>query len=84
MIRTFCDCCGNEITDGNSTACGNKSLGRLTAQVMPKIGGKGEVMAVEVITAHEGTWNKGHFCKYCVIDAINTLDDRPQPAKDPQ
>ena len=80
MIRTFCDCCGDEITDKNTTACSGNELGRLTAQVMPKMGGSGEVMAVQVITAHEGTWNKGHFCKYCVIDAINKLDDRPRAA----
>lgn len=79
MIRTFCDCCGDEITDRNSVAARGNALGRLTANVKPKKHG-GETMGVEVITAGEGTWNKGHFCKYCVIDAINTLDDRPRAA----
>lgn len=79
MIKTFCDCCGHEITAKNSPDCDGKNLGRLTAQVNPKTPG-GETMAVQVITAGEGTWNKGHFCKYCVIDAINRLDDRPRDA----
>lgn len=82
MIRTFCDCCGEEITERNTTAAHGNELGRFTAQVKPKIP-SGETMGVQVITAGEGTWNKGHFCKYCVIDAINQLDDRPQAAPAP-
>lgn len=84
MIRTFCDCCGDEITGANTPASGGKGLGRLTATVKPKPGGSTPFMQVEVMTACGSTWNGGHFCKYCVIDAINKLDDRPQPDNVPR
>jgi len=72
MIRRFCDVCDNELTSENAVT-GEK--GRLTSEVHPKAGG---LLMFEVATGHNGTWNGGDFCKYCVIDAINKLDDRPR------
>jgi len=68
MIRCFCDACGNELTDKNRPG---GALGRLTNQVGKKAG-----MYVEVMTGKDGVSNAGNWCKYCIIDEINKLDDR--------
>ena len=74
MIRRFCDVCDNELTDENSIVGAAGRLQRLSNDSTP--GGAGKLM-FEVITGTVGgTWNSGDFCKYCVIDAINKLDDR--------
>ena len=75
MIRRFCDVCDNELTDENSISGAKGRLQRLCNESFPGI--DTEVM-FEVTTGHKGTWNSGDFCKYCVIDAINKLDDRPR------
>lgn len=69
MIRYFCDCCDKEITERNP-------LRRLTAKLKR---GNSELQ-VEVIEAKDGTSNAGHFCRYCVLDALLSLDDRPRAA----
>lgn len=69
MIRYFCDCCNREIPIDPIDP-----LGRLKATVK----GGNHSLTVSVITSKDGTANSGHFCKYCVLDAIATLDDRPK------
>jgi hypothetical protein len=84
-VRTFCDCCGGEITKANTTATNTSinPLGRLQAVLQSR--DSGTTLRVEVITGTSATSNEGHWCKHCVIDAINRLDDRPQPkAPEPQ
>ena len=63
-----CDICGNEITE-------SKPL--LTAVIK-----KSKFSDSIDIGVHYKDSNKVDFdiCKYCVIDAINKLDDRPQEA----
>jgi len=51
-------------------------LHRLTAKLKR---GNSELQ-VEVIETKDGTSNAGHFCRYCVLDALRSLDDRPRPA----
>lgn len=75
MIRRFCDCCSAEITDANRI---DGEHHRLTARLKRKSGVA--TLSVEVICAHDSTWNAGDFCKHCVIDAINEADDRPRHA----
>lgn len=75
MIRYFCDCCGEEIADTNRI---ESDKGRLLGVLRSKLRPPGEPLQVEVTTALGSSWNGGHFCKYCVIDAVNTKDDRPQ------
>jgi hypothetical protein len=73
MIKRYCDCCGNEITNKNKIDGENS---RLTGEIRKRAG---QVMLrIEVITAKDNKWNNGDFCKYCVIDAILKLDDRPK------
>ena len=76
MIRHFCDECGAEITRKNM--CGKDSSGN-------RLSGKGDtskptpgVLFFDVMTGKGNITNDGEFCKYCVIDAINKLDDRPK------
>lgn len=73
MIKRFCDICGNEITRGNSIVSETPG-GRLGA----KIKKNGAELKVEMLTSVDGTANKGDVCKYCVLDALYKLDDRPQ------
>lgn len=82
MRRVFCDMCGAEMNDRNTPRLGSTS-NRLAAKVrsanaMTEVG-------VEVIQSHNGVSNDGDFCKYCILDALNTLDDRPRhvSAKEP-
>lgn len=73
MIKYICDVCENEITSRNEAVNGRH---RLSAQVKSRDGKR--VMSIEVMTGLDGTTNDGHFCKYCVIDALTKLDDRPK------
>ena len=61
MKKTFCDFCGNEVTTGNDGW-------HLEAKR------KGNNGSIEV-TVECNDYAKD-YCKYCVIDTINTLDDR--------
>lgn len=76
MVKYFCDKCGEEITDKNSAAGGTKVDGRLGVEVAY---GR-HTLAVEVITSLDGCSNAGLFCKYCILDALYRLDDRPKAA----
>ena len=71
MVRYFCDCCGDEIKRDTKN---RNPLGRLTAEL--KRGSS--VLRVEVIESKNGTSNDGEFCRYCVLDALQLLDDRPK------
>ena len=74
MIRYFCDCCGEEIATRDSKE--RNPLHRLTATL--KKGGS--QLSVEVIESKDAFGNGGHFCRYCVLDALQKLDDRPRAA----
>ena len=79
MIRRFCDVCDNELTSKNEIAGGTGRLQRLSHESAP--GKAGKVMFEVTTGIANGTWNSGDFCKYCVIDAINKLDDRPREGR---
>ena len=68
MIKRYCDKCGAEITDKNIANFNN----RISAEIKTRNGR----MMVEVISGKDSTWNDGDFCKYCILDALYTLDDR--------
>jgi len=74
MIKRYCDCCGSEMLDFNSPRDGT-THNRLEAKVKAK-NCSGSVLSVEVITGLNNTSNAGDFCKYCILDALYTLDDR--------
>ncbi len=73
MLKRFCDACGVELVDANTQPSDN--LGRLQcSKTLPE--GR-QTMEIGIVTGWNGAWNEGDFCKYCVIDAIKELDDRP-------
>jgi hypothetical protein len=74
MIRYFCDCCGEELAERDTKD--RNRLHRLTAKLKR---GNSELQ-VEVIETKDGTSNSGNFCRYCVLDALASLDDRPRAA----
>lgn len=76
MIKTFCDCCGEEISGYNELKGG--SIGRLGAKV--KSANAMKELKVEIITIKDGTCNAGDFCLYCVLGALNSADKRPREA----
>ena len=73
-IKTFCDCCGDEIVQSKNDIPTGKY--RLKTRVKAKIGGG--FLDVEIITGTDGVANAGHYCRYCVIDAVIKMDDRPR------
>ena len=74
VIRYFCDCCGEEIAERDTKD--RNPLHRLTATLTKK----DSVLQVEVIESKDGVGNAGNFCRYCVLDALYGLDDRPSAA----
>jgi len=73
MTKYFCDACGKEMGEGNSPGGGQNS-GRLEATI--RRGGR--ALKVEVIHSTDGCANAGLYCKYCILDALREIDDRPQ------
>ena len=69
MIKTFCDICDKEITKDNeyegeiSEVCFTKGQIRQT-------------ISCSIVTHFSHPDND--ICKYCLIDAINKLDNRPK------
>lgn len=76
MIKTFCDCCGEEISGDNELKGG--TIGRLGAKV--KAANARTELKVEVITIKGDTANAGDFCLYCVLAALNSADKRARAA----
>lgn len=73
MTKKFCDFCGDEITKRNEVAeTGNRLMSEIT-------GKNGTRLAVEILVIKDGAANRGDFCKYCILKALNKLDDRPKP-----
>lgn len=60
-IKRYCDQCGVEIVESIDRLKG--SYKRITFEVM--------------IGTADGAWNSGDWCKYCIITAVKSLDDRP-------
>lgn len=67
MIKVYCDQCGKEV---DLAGYSNNKLGRMSASVGH--------LDVEVIVSQNGVSNRGDYCKYCILDALYTQDDRPK------
>ena len=73
MIKRYCDICEVFLDEKNHLYDDNT--------FKSKMGGtNNNEIEVNVQIALNGTWNKGDFCKYCVIDTIKIQDDRPKSA----
>lgn len=79
MVKHFCDLCGVEISDDNKPCGGMKDADRLGTARYRKddLGGNYPIEFEVVITSHKPL----DICKYCILDAIASLDDRPMPAQ---
>lgn len=75
MIKYYCDYCGNEIQGERLQA------GSSVKTVKERNGKK---MTVCVYVERENALSSasdditGHFCLYCVLDTLHSLDDRPK------
>ena len=74
--KYFCDSCDRELTDQTSPDGGYNSNSRLGTSLQRK--GK-PLLKVEIMVFKGQTANDGHWCKYCILDALYKLDDRPRP-----
>ena len=59
MTRTFCDACGQEILKLIG------KTGRLEGKALNK-----KIMIQVVTGSGSGTWNDGHFCVQCIVNAV--------------
>jgi hypothetical protein len=73
--KYFCDACGNEMNHESTPHNGMNGC-RLAVKV--KSANRTTELGVEVITTKDGISNAGDFCKYCILDALAKLDDRPK------
>ena len=67
MRKTFCNCCEEEIVKENFY-----SLNGLVVEIQDH---KFKVVPPDAMDIHFDV------CKYCVIDAVTKLDDRPKDQK---
>jgi hypothetical protein len=70
MIRHYC--CGALITNHNGFGSDRT---RLTGEI-PTTRCASDKYRFEVVVSENSIWNKGDFCKYCVLDALYVADDR--------
>lgn len=67
MIKTYCDTCGDEINDVNT-------FQEVTVTVN---GQAGSGVCCTVHISQQGTTAGGHFCKFCILNAIKKkIDDK--------
>ena len=71
MTRQFCDACGTEIET-------NYVIDRLKGEYFQRHEGQRVRIQFEVTVGVGDGWNDGDLCRDCVIDAVNSLDTRPQ------
>jgi hypothetical protein len=76
-VKYFCDLCDRELTEATTPDGGFNGVDRLGTSLQRP---NRPMLKVEVMTFKGQTANDGHWCKYCVLDALYKLDDRPQPA----
>lgn len=75
MIKTFCDACDQEIKGANDFGGGRLR----SVESSTYVGLLFEVTTGRAPGSGAWSWNAGHWCKYCILDAIAKLDDRPKP-----
>jgi len=73
MKKIICDICGEEITSKNQLL--KKFIRK--SRVKGTSGNHDLGVTVEILYDLDGTYNKGDVCKYCVLDVVKKIDDRP-------
>jgi len=69
MIKTFCDICGNEIIKDNEYEGETSEVCFTKGQIRQTIS-----CSISTHFSHPDN----DICKYCLIDTINKLDNRPK------
>jgi hypothetical protein len=67
VIKHFCDCCAVEITRTNSEPLVYNAPSKANANV---------TLGVSVNSATVNNTPSTDVCKYCLLDALKSLDDR--------
>jgi hypothetical protein len=84
MTRHYCDRCDAEMTAENSPPEGQvRFAAKLNWQAMHAGVFTYQNLTVELLPKLNGDSQAGEFCKYCLIDVVKTLDDRPLPDPEP-
>jgi hypothetical protein len=78
MIKHFCDKCHVEITD--KTRPENSLIGGTKGRLGRSVASRNNSFEFEIIVGMNGTSNGVDLCKYCIIDMVNTADDRGRAA----
>jgi hypothetical protein len=67
VIKTFCDCCGDQIERNYTTT-------RMTGETIIR----NKRIKFEVIAGIGDAFNTGDPCKHCLYAALDIYDDRPK------
>ena len=70
MIRKYCDYCGSEIKGSNAFDEEVEAVRKKTGVTL-----RAQLRRLPTPTQRDGD-DGIHYCLYCVLDTINTLDDR--------
>jgi len=71
MIKHYCDCCGEEISDKNETISITPNKNGYHREVKIKIQDVVDLFNYKLTEPKD-------ICKYCLITAIKRLDNRPK------
>ena len=73
MQKLFCDHCEVELDHNNAMSVNSGLVIEIKKLGKPSL-------HVQVLEGNGTHPNEGsiEFCKYCIIDAVNTIDDRPR------
>ena len=74
MIKVYCDICCTQITHENQSTGGVMVKNRLGVEIQKH----DHRFYFEVVQSKNSTANDGDICRYCVLDALYRLDDRPE------
>lgn len=76
MIRHYCDCCNRPLPPVNFGRSGVVHTAWVRYGTAPH---EGKNVSVNISATLKGAaWNGMDLCKYCIIDVVKTLDDRPE------
>lgn len=75
MIKHYCDICGQEIT-----AKTKKPDNQMFGEIKSGCGLPSLTIQVGVYEIDPRGDEDADVCKYCIIDAVNMVDDRPKQA----
>ena len=77
MIKTYCDICGDEITNQNIIGVDNFG----THIQIPKSKETLKIL-LKIVVKTNTTVKEIDCCRYCLIDVVKKMDDRIRPAKE--